>query len=113
MSDPDGPIVRDQQESDRDQVLDILTESFAGFPPMDIITGTDSGSRERRRKVFELEIQPASQHHVVVAGTSAEVTGALIYADAPHCKIPSTAEWTGLFMQRPTVPGRGQGATSE
>jgi ribosomal protein S18 acetylase RimI-like enzyme len=85
MTDSDGPLVRDFQEPDRDQVLDVLAESMAGFPPIDIIAGTDSAARERRRKLFESDLQPASRHHVLVAETSAEVTGALIYADAPHC----------------------------
>ena len=76
MTDPDGPFVREFEERDRDRVLDVLAESLAGFPPIDIIAGTDSAARERRRRLFEFDLQPGSRHHVIVAETNEGLTGA-------------------------------------
>jgi len=81
--------VRDYVEADRQHVLDVLADAFTGFPPIDVIAGTDAGARDRRRRLFETDLQPAARHHVLVAETSGRVKGVLTFADSPACSAMS------------------------
>lgn len=89
MSATSDILVRDYVETDRERALDVLADSFTGFPPIDVIAGTDDHARERRRRLFETDLEPASRHHVLVAETAGRVNGVLTYADAPACSAIS------------------------
>lgn len=83
---PNGSIVvRDMRPRDAADVIDVLTDAFLDFPPVQIVVGTDDGARGRLRRLNELAVAGPKSSRFLVAERGREVLGVLERADQPDC----------------------------
>ncbi len=85
MSQPAGIVVRDLEPADTEAAVEVLTASFVDFPAIRVLVGTGDGARERTRRVFAMELDPASPNQALVAEHDGAIAGVLTYADSPRC----------------------------
>lgn len=101
MPDTNGASVRPYSVGDRGAVLDVLVESFVGFPPLAVMVGTDDGARDRLARMLALLIDDP-RSGTMVAEVDDRVVGALMYADLPDCHAMSP----GLMLRLMRIAGK-------
>ena len=77
--------VREMRPEDEDVVVDVLTDAFLDFPPVQIVVGTDDGARARLRRLNELTVAGPSHSTFLIAQRDGELLGVLQCADQPDC----------------------------
>ena len=82
-------VIRDLRPVDQAGAVDLLTEAFLEFPLLRLVVGTDTGARDRLRRIFAMEFEPGSQASAIVAELDGRVVGALTYLDSPSCSAMS------------------------
>ena len=77
--------VRDLRPEEQDQAVEVLTDAFIDFPPVQIVVGTNSGAKDRLRRLNRLTVSGPSSSRFVVAERGGDVLGVLQCADQPDC----------------------------
>jgi GNAT superfamily N-acetyltransferase len=78
-------LVRGSRPGDEDIVVDILTDAFIDFPPVQIVVGTDSGAKDRLRRLNRATVTGPKSSKYLVAERDGDVLGVLQCADQPDC----------------------------
>jgi GNAT superfamily N-acetyltransferase len=78
-------LVRDLRPGDEDTVVEVLTDAFLDFPPVQIVVGTDRGANDRLRRLNRLTVTGPKSSRFLVADRGGEVLGVLQCADQPDC----------------------------
>jgi ribosomal protein S18 acetylase RimI-like enzyme len=78
-------IVRDLRPGDEDIVVDVLTDAFIDFPPVQIVIGTGSGAKDRLRRLNRATVSGARSSRFLIADRDGDVLGVLQCADQPDC----------------------------
>ena len=78
-------LVRDLRPGDEDSVVDVLTDAFIDFPIEQIVVGTDSGAKDRLRRLNRLTVTGSKSSRFLVAEREGDVLGVLQCADQPDC----------------------------
>lgn len=78
-------VVRDMRPGDEGSVVEVLTDAFLDFPPIQIVVGTDDGAKDRLRRLNQLTVAGAKKATFLVAERDCEVLGVLQCADSPGC----------------------------
>jgi ribosomal protein S18 acetylase RimI-like enzyme len=86
---PGDVIIRDLRSSDVPAAVDRLADAFLDFPAMHMFAGSDDGARDRLRRMFAMEFEPAARITVIVAEAEGRLAGALTYVDSPSCSAMS------------------------
>jgi len=79
-----GILVRDMLPGDEETVVEVLTDAFLGFPPVQIVVGTDSGAKDRLRRLNRLTVAGPRSSRFLVAERDG-VLGVLQCSDPPDC----------------------------
>ena len=83
---PRGDVeIRDLRPADQGAAVELLSDAFLEFPGMQVIVGTGAGARDRLRRIYEMEFEPAAGIRAIAAVVDGRLVGALTYADAPTC----------------------------
>ena len=82
---PRDVIVRELRPADEAPAIELLADAFLDFPAMHLLVGDDSGSRDRLKRVFAMEFEPASHLSALVAELDSRIVGALTWVDSPGC----------------------------
>ena len=77
--------VRDMRPEDEETVVEVLTDAFLDFPPVQIVVGTDSGAKDRLRRLNQLTVAGPKTSRFLVAGREGQVLGVLQCSDQPDC----------------------------
>jgi len=85
MVQANGILVRDMRPGDEETVVEILTGAFLDFPPVQIVVGTDSGAKDRLRRLNQLTVAGPKSSRFLVAERDGDVLGVLQCADQPDC----------------------------
>lgn len=85
MAEASDILVRDMRPGDEETVVAVLTDAFLDFPPVQIVVGTDSGARDRLRRLNQLTVNGAKKARFLVAEHDGDVLGVLQCADPPAC----------------------------
>jgi ribosomal protein S18 acetylase RimI-like enzyme len=78
-------VVRYMRPEDEDIVVDVLTDAFLDFPPVQIVVGADSRAKDRFRRLNQLTVAGPKSSTFLVAERDGEVLGVLQRADQPDC----------------------------
>ncbi len=78
-------LVRGLRPGDEDVVVEVLTDAFLDFPPVQIVVGSDSGAKDRLRRLNQLTVAGPKSSTFLVAERDGDVLGVLQYADQPDC----------------------------
>lgn len=89
MPDPGDAIIRDMRPADVPAVIEILTDSFADFPALQVVVGAGDGARERMVRMFAMEFEPEAGTSALVAELDGRIVGALTFTDSPGCSAMS------------------------
>ena len=82
---PTDIIVRDLRPGDRDAAIEVLTDAFVDFPPVQIVVGTDRGAKDRLRRMNQATVTESTKSRLLVAERDGDILGVLSYADPPDC----------------------------
>lgn len=85
MVEASGILVRDMGPGDEEAVVEVLTDAFLDFPPVQIVVGTDSGAKDRLRRLNQLTVTGPKSSRFLVAERDGDVLGVLQCADQPDC----------------------------
>ena len=85
MVQANGISVRDMLPGDEETVVEVLTGAFLDFPPVQIVVGTDSGAKDRLRRLNQLTVAGPKSSRFLVAERDGDVLGVLQCADQPDC----------------------------
>ena len=85
MVETNGILVRDMRPGDEETVVEVLTDAFLDFPPIQIVVGTDSGAKDRLRRLNQLAVAGPKTSRFLVAERDGRVLGVLERADQPNC----------------------------
>ena len=78
-------LVRGIRPGDGDAAVEVLTDAFVDFPPVQIVVGTDSGAKDRLRRLNRATVNRSASTKFLVAEREGDVLGVLQRADQPHC----------------------------
>lgn len=78
-------LVQEMRPQDQGIVVDVLTDAFLDFPPVQIVVGTDSGAKDRFRRLNQLTVAGPKSSTLLVAERDGEVLGVLQRTDQPDC----------------------------
>lgn len=78
-------VVRSMRPEDEGSVVDVLTDAFLDFPPVQIVVGTDSGAKDRFRRLNQLTVAGPKSSTFLVAERDGKVLGVLQRTDQPDC----------------------------
>ncbi len=85
MVQANGILVRDMRPGDEETVVEVLTDAFLDFPPVQIVVGTDSSARDRLLRLTRLTVTGPKSSRFLVAERDGDVLGVLQCADQPDC----------------------------
>lgn len=85
MSQASDILVRDLRPGDQDTVVEVLTDAFLDFPPVQIVVGSDEGAKDRLRRLNDLTVNGSKSTRFLVAERDGDVLGVLQCADQPDC----------------------------
>lgn len=96
---PPGALeVRELRRPAEDEAtLELLTDAFLDFPAMRVLVGHDDGARGRLRRLFAMELEPASRLTALGAKLDGRLVGALTYVDSPSCMARSAGQVVGFM----------------
>ena len=86
-----------RRPAEDDAAIELLTDAFLDFPAMRVLVGHDDGSRSRLRRLFTMELNPASQVTVLGAEVEGDLVGAVTYVDSPGCGARSAGQVIGFM----------------
>jgi len=90
MPSPGDVVIRDLGPADKAAAIDLFADAFLDFPAMHVLVGSDSGARDRLRRIYAMELEPDSRVSALAAESDGRLVGALTYADSPSCSTIST-----------------------
>ena len=77
--------VRGMRPGDEDIVVEVLTNAFLDFPPVQIVVGTDDGAKDRLHRLNQVTLAGSKTSSFLVAERDGDVLGVLQCSDPPDC----------------------------